>query len=172
MKFSIPVLAAMVACSVLAGEAGASIPPPAWKPATWTGAGKVCAEGFAFDLRAGETARQGYPSVGRIAYTIETPNGRVGIVELWAAGPPEVAPESEDRPGGKLYPLPSRSNLVDADTAAEYLFKPDDAGGLPVSVHFYRSDGKTWSPAALDDVLKRIDFARVARSGCVAPDKS
>lgn len=165
------VLFAAVAALALPGAATASVPPSTWKPATWTGPAKVCAEGFAFDLQAGETARQGWPSVGRIAYQVETAKGRLSVIELWAAGPPEVRGRAEVRPGGRLYPLTEASRLVDADTVAEYLFKPKGDNGLPVTVHFYRADGVDWAPVDLEAVLNRIDFARLVRPDCTAPDK-
>lgn len=166
MKVSISVMAAAAACSVLAGEAAASIPPPTWTPPTWTGPAKVCGEGFVLKLGAGETVRQGYPTVGVIRYAVETAKGVVEITEYWAASTPAVAPEAEDRPGGKLRPFADFGQAI-----AGYVFTPDDGKGLPVSVIFRGGEPAAWTGRDLGALLKRIDFNRGPVEGCTEPTR-
>lgn len=155
------VAAATVFAGLLAVGADASIPPPTWEAPTWAGPAKVCGDAFAFDLRAGEAAVQTYPSTGKIRYGLTTAKGRVVVAELWNISPPEVAPESEDRPGGKLHPLVAKEG-----EPVGYLFLPADEKGLPVEVHFH---GDAWAARDFDWVLKRIDFGRARRDGCTEP---
>lgn len=169
MKGWASVLAAAAVFGVPAGSAQASVPPPAWVQPTWTGPAKVCGEGFAFEAIEGETVRQGYPSVGVIRYWVETPKGRVDIAELWAASGSEISPEFEDRPGGRLYAaLPAANDRL----AVSYAFRPAAKDGLPVDVTFGSGGQGSWTGKDFDGVLKRIDFARIERTGCAAPDKS
>lgn len=161
MKSFKPVAAATVAAALLAAGAEASIPPPAWQAPTWSGPARVCGEAFAFDLASGEEAVQTYPSTGKIRYGLTTAKGRVVVAELWNTGPPEVAPESEDRPGGRLHPLAEK-----AGEPVGYLFLPTAEKGLPVEVHFH---GDAWTPKDFDGVLKRLDFGREPRDACTEP---
>lgn len=168
---SVRMLATVIALSSVAGAAGASIPPPDRKAPNWTGPGLVCGEAFAVELTADDAASQGWPSVGRIPYSVQTGKGRIDIVELWASSAPEASPESEARDGGVLSPLaaPSRMAVSSATVAAEYLFKPADPKRLPVVIIFY---GTGWAPKHYDMMLDRIRFDGFARTDCLAPDAS
>lgn len=170
MKFRVA-LAAALAAGLVAGQAGASIPPPGDTPPGWDGPARVCAEAFAVDLAAGESATAGWPSVGRIPYSVQTAKGRVDVVELWASGAPDVGYDFEDREGGALYPLPKPSGFAVNTTAGttEYLFRPSDPKGLPVVLIFY---GSGWSGGGAAAMLHRIDFGRHARAGCTPSSKS
>ncbi len=163
-------LLAALAVVLAAGEAGASIPPPDDRPPRWEGPVRVCAEAFAVELAPGDAATAGWPSVGRIPYSVQAAAGRVDIVELWASGVPETGARSQDRGNGTLYRLPAPSGFAAStgDSATEYLFRPSDPKGLPVVVIFY---GPEWGEGRSDAMLDRIDFGRRAREGCGTPVK-
>lgn len=160
---------AAVAVGMLAGPAGASIPPIGHNPPSWTGPAKVCAEAFGLDLEPGEAATAGWPSVGRIPYTVQTTKGRVDLVELWTASAPSVGVKWKAREGGLISTLgePSRMAVNNETVAAEYLFQPSGAG-LPVVVIFY---GDNWGAEGAGVMLDRIDFGRRPREACTPSQK-
>ena len=156
----------LLACLAAPAPVAASIPPIGWEGPRWSGPGLLCAFGFTLDLESGERATQGYPSVGRIPFTIETPAGRFEIVEDWFSGRMYRNRRALRRlPGGMLYRLAGKED----GPGRAYLFMPANAK-IPSVVRFGTGEG---GKSALNEreVLRRIGFAISERVGCLDEEK-
>ena len=156
----------LVAALAPPAPAAASIPPIGWVGPRWNGPGLLCASGFTLDLEAGERATQGYPSVGQIRFTVESPSGTFEIVEDWFSG--RLYPDRRAvrrLPGGTLYRLLGK----DDGQGRAFLFMPANAK-IPTVVRFGARDG---GKSALNEkkVLRRIGFATTKQAGCLEEEK-
>ena len=155
--------AGFLASLAIAFPAQASIPPVGWQGPQWTGPGLLCAPGFTLRLGEGERAVQGYPSVGRIRYTVAGGDSAFEVADDYYSRTYEDGRQPvRTLEHGRLFLIPAQPEMA----GPRYLFVPEERG-LPFTVQF-RSAGET---RALEDVLSRLSFARPDRKGCLEQEQ-